>query len=132
MLTKIKVSDAIISTLGYGANCLTGLSMLVIGSILADADTRELFNKDTVSFSILRLILFPVITVLLCWIFKVDPIVTGVCAILAGTPSSTMNTLFAEKYDGDSELAAKMTVITTIGCLITIPLISALISAIFH
>lgn len=130
MLAKIQVPAGIISTLNYGGNCLTGLSMLVIGGIVADADKRDLFNKNTISFSVLRLIVFPAATILVCWLFKVDAVVAGVCVVLAGTPTSTMNTLFAEKYDGDSELSAKLTVITTIASLLTIPLIAALLGAI--
>ncbi len=131
MVTQISVPPFLVVTLNYGGVGLTGLSMLVIGSILAEADWRTAFSKLSISFTAVRLIILPALICVLCWLCNVPPLVAGVCTVLHGTPAGTMGTLFAEKYNGNTHLAAQTTFISTVISIFTMPGVVVLLTALY-
>lgn len=109
------------------SNCNTAISMLVIGTILADVKPREMFDKSILLFSGLRLILIPLLTYAGCLVFGVDGLVTGVSVLLAAMPAASTTAILAAKYDGDAVYAGKCVVTTTVLSLFTTPIWSMIL-----
>lgn len=104
----------------YCSNCTLPVSMIVIGSILAEVDFKRIFKPLTFYYAFIRLILIPAITLLLCYVFGTDAMTAGVCVVLAGMPAGSTTAILAEKYDGDSKYASECIFVTTILSVVTL------------
>lgn len=113
---------------GFAANAIksiggstTSLSMIVIGTILAEVNFKRIVNKTIIAYSALRLIIIPFIVLIACKLFSVNSLLTGVSVVLAGMPAGSTTAILASKYGGDEKFATKCVVFTTVLSLITIP-----------
>lgn len=107
----------------------TPLSMIVIGALLARLDPRTIFgNVRVYLYAGVRLLLLPLATLVLLRPFVQDPLVLGVCVVLAAMPGATNAALFAEEYGVNPELASQSVFITTLFCIATVPWIAGLVA----
>lgn len=127
MLTQVSLPAFLDAALKDIGNCNTAMSMLVIGTILADVKPREMLDKSIFLFSGLRLVLIPLVVYVGCLAFRVDGLVTGVSVLLAAMPAASTTAILAAKYDGDAVYASKCVVLTTVMSLIATPLWSMLL-----
>ena len=127
MLTQVSLPSFLDAALKDIGNCNTAMSMLVIGTILADVKPKEMLDKSIFLFSGLRLVLIPLVVYVGCLAFRVDGLVTGVSVLLAAMPAASTTAILAAKYDGDAVYASKCVVLTTILSLIATPLWSMLL-----
>lgn len=103
------------------------LSMVVIGIRLADMNLNGFFgDKYLYLFLSLRHILLPlaaaaVIRLLMLTGASISADILKVVVILACAPAATSSTMFAEKYDCDSEYVSKLVAVSTIISIITMP-----------
>lgn len=121
MLTGIALPVFIDKTIVSLSNCVTALSMIVIGSILAEVDMKTIFERDVFFYSFIRLILIPAVTLAVMKLLHMDPILTGVIVLLAGMPAASLTAILAEKYGGDSILASKCVFVSTVISIFTLP-----------
>lgn len=119
MLGQVTLPSFLDAALKDIGNCNTAMSMLVIGTILADVSPRDMFDSSIFVFSGLRLILIPLIVYAGCLACAVDPLVTGVSVLLAAMPAASTTAILAAKYDGDAVYASKCVVTTTLLSLLT-------------
>ena len=101
---------------------ITGMN-LTLGSI------RSVFrDKDLFSSAFLRLLGLPMLTyVTLCLLPIPDPIIVGVTLIILSMPSPAIASILTETYGGNKEFAAQSVFLSSLLCLVTIPLISLLL-----
>ena len=108
------------------------LSMIVVGIRLAEVEVKTAFkDKYLYMFSALRLFGGPIVAFLLLKIAELlfgysNQMVSFMLIILTSTPTATMTTMFAEKFDGDAVYASKCVAINTIFSLVTMPLMALL------
>lgn len=121
MLAHIKLPLFLDSTITTLSACTTAMTMLYIGTILADVDPRGMVTRHQIWFAILRLVIIPLIVWIPCLAFHVDRTVTGVSVFLAAMPAGSTTSLLAAKYGADETSAAKCVVFTTILSVITLP-----------
>lgn len=122
MITQIQLPTIISSTLSSLGSCSTPFTMLLIGVILAEGDMKTMVNITTVKFSILRLILIPMVVFAGCKVCGVPDLVAGVSVLLAAMPAGTTTAILAVKYNRDAEFATKCVVLTTLLSMIMIPI----------
>jgi predicted permease len=117
-------------------NLIAPLSMVMIGIRLADVDFREIF-KDLSMYKLffVKLFLNPV----LIWCIMKLFVITGICKgevgtmaltislICASTPVATATSIFAEMFGGDSHYSGKAVAFTTVGSIITMPIVALLL-----
>ena len=96
--------------------------MILIGTILAEVDSKTIFSKTVFAYTGVRLILIPLLTLIGCRLFHIDSLITGVSVLLAGMPAGSSTAILAAKYDGDYKFATKCVVVSTVLSLITIPI----------
>lgn len=128
MLLQVKLPSFLDASLRDIGNCNTAMSMLVIGTILADVKPREMLDGSLALFSVLRLVLIPLAVYIGCLLFQVEALVTGVSVLLAAMPAASTTAILAAKYDGDSVYASKCVVITTVLSLFVTPVWSIILS----
>jgi predicted permease len=102
-------------------NCLTAIAMIVVGSILAQVNLRNILNKTVIWFSLVRLVLLPLALMGILLLFKTDSLVIGVSTALTGMPAPATVSIMANKYGGDSALASKLTLVSVLLSMLTVP-----------
>lgn len=129
MLAQVSLPPFLDASLRDVGNCNTAMSMLVIGTILADVRFRDMFDMSLFLFSCLRLVLIPLAVYAGCLLCRVDGLVTGVSVLLAAMPAASTTAILAAKYEGDAVYASKCVVLTTVLSLIATPIWSMILLA---
>ncbi len=109
------------------------LAMLVVGMLIADQDLKKLFvYKRVWLVALLRLIVVPLLVIPFLKFsgiagYAADGARVLLVVLLAvTTPAATTLTQFAQVYGRDAQYACAINVLTTILCIITIPVMVAL------
>lgn len=103
------------------------LPMLMVGFYLGKANLIEAF-KDGWSYLCiaLRLIIFPLAVLLVCYLLGVRGNVLTVSVIGASAPVGATATIFSAKFNRDTELSVRLVSLSTILSMVTMPIIIAL------
>lgn len=121
---QIPVPSVISQVITMLSNLTAPLSMMVIGASMADISFRELLNDGRlVLFSLFRQIVLPLFCFLILRQFIKDSLMLGVCLIILSVPAGSMVAMLAQQCHGDSQIASKGVVLTTILSVITMPLV---------
>lgn len=121
MMTGFTLPAAIARTMTSLGRCSTPLIMLFLGMVLAETGFKGMINKDTLLFSLLRLILIPAAVLLVCVVLHIDSFITGLSVLLAAMPAGSTTSVLAEQYKADVAFASKVVVMTTLGSIILLP-----------
>lgn len=122
MSFQLKLPGFVNQTVNTLAGANTGLSMLFIGCILSGVSLKSLWNRLTVYYALIRLILIPFLVWAACYALGLDRLVTGVSVVLAGMPAASITAILAAKYNCDEVFATKCVVSTTLLSMVTVPL----------
>ncbi|MBQ2826610.1 MAG: AEC family transporter [Clostridia bacterium] len=103
------------------------LPMLIVGFYLGKADLLAAF-RDGMSWLCIavRLLAFPLILLLVLWGMGVRGNVLTVSVIGASAPVGATATIFAAKFDRDTDLSVRLVSLSTILSMITMPIIIGL------
>lgn len=114
------------ATLG---NMTTPAALLIIGSSLANMPVKELLRGvRPYLFSIVRLIIAPLVVWAIFRNFVTDPMLLGVMVVVSGMPVATNGTLLCFQYGGDVKSMSQGTFITTVASFITTPLLAVFLT----
>lgn len=127
MLADVPLPAFLGDTIAAVSKCNVPISMIVIGSILADTDIRTLFSKSVVYFTALRLVVYPVFLFFLLKPLGLEPLLMSICVIMTGMPAGSTCSILAEKYGCDSMFASQLIFVSTFCSIFTIPALSMLI-----
>lgn len=127
-LFEIKLPDFIGQAVSMLGNATTPLTMFMIGVQLGGISWRELLRDSQVYLvSLLKLILIPVLFFLLLRIWKPEFSLLEKCIILSfAMPMGSVAAIFSKKYDSDAVFAAKSVLLSTVFCILTIPVFALL------
>lgn len=117
------VPSFLLQTMQSCSKCVLPVSMIVIGSILSEADIRKMLKGSTLFYCVVRLLGIPAVTMVVCRLLGMGALVTGVCTVLAGMPAGSTTAILAEKYDGDAKYASECVFLSTVLSLFTMPLL---------
>lgn len=123
---QLPVPTAIMTPIQHLSNVTTPVSMFVTGMNLAkDRLTDVVRDRDAVTASLTRLLLLPVLTwALLRGLPIANPLVVGVVLLIMSMPSPAVAVVMGEQYDGCVELGGRTVFLSSLLCIVTIPLIS--------
>ncbi|MDD3406709.1 MAG: AEC family transporter [Methanomicrobium sp.] len=123
-----RIPDPFFSIIDILGSMTTPLAMVVVGALLAAMPVSEMFTDSKIYImSAFRLLVIPLALYIVIRPFVNDPLILGVPVILAAMPVAANAVLLAEEYSVDSNAASKGVFISTILCVITIPLIGILL-----
>jgi predicted permease len=103
----------------------TPLAMIIAGVTIGKTNIIKLFTKNLRIYYIafLRLLLIPLISLLLYVWLPINQTVKITAILMAASPAATLSVIFAIRYDKNSILGAEIFTVTTLLCVITIPLL---------
>lgn len=125
---SIKLPDPLFNALAMVGSMTTPISMLIIGSLLAEIEFSQVFSEFSIFYATLvRLVLQPLLAVACLTLLGVKGITLGVPVLATAMPAAALIAVFAEKHGADAVLASRAVFLSTILSIITIPAMIALI-----
>ncbi len=125
---KLDLPGFLGSTLQMVGSITTPLSLIVIGASIAGMPLKEVFNEKTLyPVAIISLFGIPLFILLILRLFIISKIILGVIVILSGMPVASIAVMFCNEYEGNTKLAAKAILFTTIFSIVSIPILTYLI-----
>ena len=124
-LGSVEIPSPFIDSIDLLGGVTTPLAMIIGGAMLATFPAREMVGnwRIWVASAVLLLAVPAAYCYLLAPCFA-DPYINGIMITMAAMPAAANTVIFAEQYGADSRLAAQSVFVSTIGSLVTIPLIA--------
>ncbi len=120
---SLKLPVPLASAVDMVGSMTSPLSMLIIGSVIADCEFKKLFKGWNLYYiTAVRLILIPLLAFAALKLLGLPNELLKVCVLLVAMPIATATAIFAELYDGDTIFASRTVVMSTLLSIITIPL----------
>ena len=115
--------------LNFTGSLTTPLSLLLVGSLLADLPFGRTFTSPRLwALAAFRLLILPIMLwLLLKWTGIGTPLVSNIAVILMAMPTALNGSMLAMEYGGDTECMAQSIFLTTLMSIITIPVLAALL-----
>ena len=125
-VTNIRVPGVVLEGIDMVGDMTFPLSMLIIGSLLGDQKLSKLIKEyKLLAFTFLKLAIVPLMMLGVCLFIKdlIGLKIALLCITMCAAPTATTTAVAAELYGGNSGLAAKLVGVTTLFCLISMPLV---------
>ena len=124
-LGSVEIPSPFIDSIELLGGVTTPLAMIIVGAMLATFPAREMVGNWRIwaASAILLLAVPAAYCYLLAPVFP-DPYINGIMITMAAMPAAANTVIFAEQYGADSRLASQIVFVSTIGSLVTIPLIA--------
>lgn len=125
---QIPVPNLLATPIGMLSNITAPLSIFVIGMTLAKGSIRDAFReRDAFTASLMRLVLLPLLTWAVFKVFPVsNPLVVSVVLLTMAMPCPGTSTVLAEQYGINASYSSRIVFVSSLLCLITIPLFTLL------
>ncbi|MBR5266493.1 MAG: AEC family transporter, partial [Clostridia bacterium] len=124
MFRPFELPAFVTKTMSSVGGCTTAISMILIGAILADIDIKHIEWKPLCYYSTIRLLVIPAVVFGVMSLLPVEPLVRGVCTLLAGMPAASLSAVLAAKYDQDYGFASQVVFFSTLLSMVTIPIMT--------
>ena len=119
------------STLASVGAMNTPLAMMVIGASMAHSDIRKaLTNKRMYRVCFLSMFLMPVLVLGAVMFMPVDPMLAGICVLLAAMPIAGNCGMLSDRYTPHDMTASHCVMVSTLMSAFSLPVICALIFAV--
>ena len=127
--TQLQLPQAVLGPLGYLSDATTPLSMIVTGMNLSQGRMSDVLrDRDAFTASGARLLLFPVAAwALMRLVPGLNALVVGAALINLAMPAPAAATFIGEEHNGCTQLAARIVFLSSLLCMVTIPVISLLV-----
>ena len=131
-LSQITLPAWVTSAATSCSNCMSPVAMLLTGITVASADLKKIFTNISIyAVTFIRLILFPLVTMLLFYFLKPSETLT-ICAISSVAMPLGLNTIvIPSAYGKDTTVAAGMAIISHLLSCFTIPVIFTIMTLVF-
>lgn len=127
MLAGIKLPTSIMTAVNMLAEATFPLSMLVIGSGLAQIKISGIFKDLNIwLYSFLKLLIIPTAAIIIFNYFKIPDPIRTILVLQIGMPAAANGVIFAERYNGSYIFAAENLFLSTLMAAASIPVISYL------
>lgn len=125
-LTGWRLPGPVESAVDYLSSLNTPLAMVIIGAQMAGTDLAAVFRMKKLYFAAaIKLIGLPLLTMAVLLPFHLDGTVFAALVILSGCPTAGATSLFCQNMGKDTGLAARLVTLSTLLCIITLPLVAA-------
>lgn len=121
MVTQLPLPGFLERGIRSMGNCTTAMTMVFIGTVLADAGFHNMVTRFTVLYSLIRLLGIPLVVLAGCVLCHVEPTAAGVAVVLAAMPMGSTATILASQYGADEQFATKAVVFTTVLSMAILP-----------
>ncbi len=119
------------TTLGNLSACMGPVAMVLTGFVIGSYELKTLMKKPAVYMaSLLRLLVLPALFVGALLLLRVESTTVVMCLFAFATPLGLNTVIFPAAYGGDTSTGASMAMISHTLCVVTIPLMYALLTVV--
>lgn len=123
----VRTPDIIARPVIMVGNITIPAALMVIGSSMARLPLKEIIGSPKVYVaSLLRLVVVPLSVYFLFRFCGVSDVINNINTVIIAMPVASYGTMFCLKYGRNPSLMTEMTFVTTLGSILTIPLITLL------
>lgn len=131
IIAEIHIPEVFSAALAAAGNTSMPLALIYIGGILCTADIRPVLKCGELYFGIIiKMIILPVVCYLIMKQIGIVTDMAGTLAFIIALPGIEMVPMLAKTNGSDGDYAVCAIMMTTIVCLITLPIVSLCISLI--
>ena len=123
LILNIKLPYILGQTCTDVGNVTTPLSMMVIGAGLVKMDIKELLDLKLWGFTLFKMVLLPLFYMFSLSLFHIDPLIENTLVLIMCMPVASNSSVYALMYGEDATLASKAIFMTSVACVVTIPLV---------
>lgn len=124
---SVRTPDIIARPVTMVGNITIPAALMVIGSSMARLPLKEIIGSPKVYVaSLLRLVVVPLSVYFLFRFCGVSDVINNINTVIIAMPVASYGTMFCLKYGRNPSLMTEMTFVTTLGSILTIPLITLL------
>lgn len=118
--------------LGDLSACYIPVSLLMAGYTVGDYPLKEVFNRQkSYAFTLLRLVVIPLVAVGIGWFIGVDKVTATLIVLSFASPSGMNVVVFPAAYGRDCKTGASIVLLSSLGAILTVPLLYALVQQLF-
>lgn len=129
---KAIMPDMLMDAIRLLKSTTTPICMIILGIRLASVSFKKLFTRAYVYIiCACKLLVFPFVCLAIVYFLPLDPVFKAAMFILGGTPCASVMLNLAEMYHGETELAANCVLLSTLMCVLTIPIINEVSTRLF-
>ena len=129
---KAWVPPMITGFIGDIGSCFIPVSLLMVGYSIADYPLGDVFKRPkSYIFTALRLVIIPLTVLLIVKLMGVSKDVAALVVFAFAGPSGMNVVVFPAAYGQDCKTGASIVLLSSIGALITVPLLYALVQILF-
>ena len=112
--------------------CFVPISLLLSGYTIADYPLKEMFHLHrSYLFTLLRLLVYPLLVILLVKLLGGSLMIATLAVIAFSGPSGMNVVVFPASYGQNCETGASIVMISSLGSIVTVPLLYALMQLLF-
>ena len=125
-LINLTLPETIINTFNYMSNCVTGMSLIMVGASFNFAFEKKKLPLIlyTISF---KTIIYPIIAIVLALLFKINSNQLIVLMCISAAPIATSSFPTAKGYDTDIDLVSSTLVYSYVACIFTLTTIISIL-----
>jgi len=121
------VPDLFLQPCSFIGNLTTPLSMLIIGSNMANYPLHDIFSEKKVyAITIIRLLVMPLLTALYMSSFTKNALLICIAAMTIGMPVGSMVAMACSQYEKQGRIASISVVLSTLCSMVTIPVLAVI------
>lgn len=122
----------VVGTIHSLYNCYVPVALLLTGFSIADYPIGQVFhNRAVYLYSFYRLLLAPLVFLGVLYLLKAPLMVATMAAVTVGAPCGMNVVVYPAAYQQDCSHGASMVLVSSIGAILTVPLIYAIVQVLF-
>lgn len=130
-LLDIKFPEVISNALSTGGACQAPVAMLLTGVVFATNNLKSMASSAKVYIAMfIKLVIIPLLLVPILTALKLRPDIAISIMTFFCIPAGLNSIVFPEAFGGDSKTGAQLCFVSTIMCILTIPLVYSLFQTI--
>ncbi|MCL2831974.1 MAG: AEC family transporter [Treponema sp.] len=123
-LLSINIPDPLFRSIKMAGDMTSPLSMIVIGTTLAQAKFSNIFGRWQVYITVaMRLLILPLLAGLILYFLGIRGPLFMMAVLITAMPAGSSTSILATLYDTTTEEASSLVFLSTMLCMATIPLV---------
>lgn len=130
-LLDLRFPYPIARAVSYMGGITTPLAMIIIGITLNGVQVREMIkDKDLLVFLVVKMLVFPLVGYGFLYALSVPDVMIQILILMMAMPIPANTIIYASLYQKNVSLASQAAVLTSLVCIVSIPLVFLMVSLI--
>jgi predicted permease len=126
---SIQIPDFLMTAITYLGNVASPMALVAVGYTLAQSDLKRILTMPRLYvFSLVKLLILPIIMLPLLRLVTSDASLIAVCMVVFGMPVGNMPLILGTQKGLDCRTCSAAIILSTLLCVFTVPILVALVS----